>query len=486
MGLVGRLVKNTGYLAVGNQLGNLVQFVFFLYFARTFGEAAVGQYSFAFSFTYVFAVIANLGISIYLIREIARDRSGSRQLFFDGLVMRILSISILFGIALVVIRFFFKDFSEEMLRIIGFLGLYQVLFSLADVFAGEFKGRERMGLISLIGLSSKSVTGIGGFLLIALGLPYSLVLVVFPIGGLFYLVTCIVISRYSFGPVSAKFRHLTHYKRLFLNVLPFGITIALVEIMFCQDILILRFLRGDTSVGVYSVAVKITGMIIGVSLFLHTAMLPILSRLFVESRSKLIEVSERMLKYLIIASLPLSVGLVTLSDRIIRLLYQDKFGDSILVLRIVGWMVTIGLVQTIFSALLPSINRQKEKAICYAINLVISVTLNLSLIHYLDYLGASIARLITEIITTALFFFVVSKYLVILPMFKLALKPVLACIAMAVFIYYGHNWNLAFLIPLSGIIYLISLFALGTFTQEEIATIKSVGLKKFYVSNFRE
>jgi len=479
MSIARRLLKNTGYLAIGSQAGNLLQFLFFLYFAKVFGETAVGQYSFGFSFTYAFAIFADLGVSVYLIREIARDRSGGRQLFFDGLMLRVFSVSVVFFIALVTVRLFSGDFTKEMLWIIGFLGFYQIFFSLADVFIGEFKGHEEMRLVALIGLLSKSVTVIGGFLLISAGLPYNLVLAVFPVGGLVYLITCIVVSRRRFGPVSAKFNRLSYYKRLFLNVLPFGITIILVEGLFCQDILILRFLRGDASVGIYSVAVKIASMLLGFSIFFQTAMLPVLSRMFVESRSKLIEISEQALKYLLIVSLPLSVGLVTLSDRIITLLYQDRFGGSILVLRIVGWVVTIGLAHSILSVILTAINRQKEKAICTGVNLAISVALNLIFVYRLGYLGSAIVRVITEAVAAVLFFYLVSKYLTVLPVFKLALKPGLACIIMAAFIHYAHSWNLFLLIPLSGIVYLFSLFLLGTFTREEIATVGGIHLRRF-------
>jgi O-antigen/teichoic acid export membrane protein len=476
--LAKKIVRNTGYLAIGNQVANLLQFIFFLYFGRLFGEAAVGQYSFGLSFTYTFAIFADLGISIYLIREVACDKTGSRRIFFDGLVLRMISLLFVLTFAVIIFPLISRSLSLESIYIIGLIGLYQIFYSLADVFAGELKGREEMGVVAFIAILSKAVIVSLGFLLIASKVHYRFVMIAFPIGGFVNLLAIFLISRLRLGPLTVKFENLQYYYRLFIKALPFGSALILVQGIACQDILILRFLSGDVSVGYFSVAIKIAGVIAGMTVFLYETILPILTKLFIESREKLIAVSRKLLKYLFIIGLPLSVGMVMCADKIVVLLYRDKFGGSIAALRIIGWIISLGILQTLFSAILTAIGKQSVKAICWGINLTVTLILNLILTYSFDYVGTSVARLISEVLTTVLFVYLVGRYLVALPFLNLMFKPGLACISMALFIYVAHSWHLAILIPSSALLYTISLLLLGTFTKEEMISAKNFCLRR--------
>ena len=245
-----------------------------------------------------------------------------------------------------------------------------------------------------------------------------------------------------------------------------------------QDILILRFLSGDVAVGYFSVAIKISGFILGMTVFLYETILPILTKLFIESPDKLIAVSRQLLKYILIISMPLSVGMVMCADKIIVLLFRDQFSGSITVLRIVGWVIALGVIQALFSAILTAIGRQSMKAVCWGITLAASVILNLILTYFFDYVGTSMVRVISEILSTALFVYLVARHLDTLPLFEFSVKPVLACLGMATFIYVAHSWNLALLILVSGILYTISLLLLRTFTKEELISAKEFCMRR--------
>jgi O-antigen/teichoic acid export membrane protein len=473
MGELGkRIVKNTSYLAFGNQLANLLQFVFFLYFGRLFGEAALGQYAFGFSFTFTFAIVADLGISIYLIREVACEKTTSRNLFFDAFILRLIFIIFVVIAAFIIVPLMSHTLSSEAVYIIILMGLYQIFFSLSEVILGELKGREEMAVVALLAVISKTLIVTCGFAFFALGVPYQIVLAAFPIGGFINLLACFYMSRYRLGPLTIKFGGPSHYYGLFLKALPFGSALLLHQAITIQDILILGFLSGDVAVGYYSVAIKIAGVILGMTIFLYETLLPVLTKLFMESRERLISASQRLLKYLLIIGLPLSVGMVMCADRFIVLLYQDKFAGSIVSLRIIGWIIGFGIIHTLLSAILTAIGKQSIKAVCWGINLTACVILNLVLTYFFSYLGTSMVRLFSEVLTTVLFVYLIAKYLSPLPLFGLSVKPILACVTMAAFIYVAHSWNLLALITLSALVYMASLLLLGTFTREEISSAK--------------
>jgi O-antigen/teichoic acid export membrane protein len=481
MGLGFKLVKNMGYLTFGNQVGNLLQFLFFLYFARVFGDEAVGQYSFAFSYTYIFSVLADLGLSAYLIREIARDRTGDRTLFSQGLLLRTAALVIFFSLAAIIALVFFKNFSNETLKVLFLMGLFHIFLSLADVFLAEFKAHDRMGLVGLLNAIVRLIISGVGAILIVLNHNFVTVLICFPIGSFLYLLVCISLSFYYYRKIEFRLRNVS-FKKLFVPILPFAITIIFVEVLHHLDILMLRFFKDDRSVGIYSAANKIVLAILGINAFVHTALLPTFSRLFIESKSKLIEVSQKSLRVFIILALPVSAGLFALSDRTIILLFSNKFETSSGVLNILTWIIALGFIAAPFSVLLTAINRQTQKVIIVGICLLLNFILNFILIPRWDYYGAAAAKLTAELLFFLLAVFLISKYLSSLSIHKILIKPALSCMIMIAFLYVFKEWNLIPLLTASASVYFISLGILHGYSDEELNYLKNF-LGKFFGRN---
>lgn len=483
MGLLTKLIKNTGYLTVGNQVGNLLQFLFFLYFARQFGDKVVGQYSFAFSFTYVFFVLADLGLSVFLMREVARDHSGNRQIFARCLIVRAIALVLFTLLAAAVVLFVFNDFPKETIQIIILLGLYHIFFSLADVFLAEFKGHDRMGLVALLNIFVRFVVSGAGILLILLRFDFLKVLACFPIGSLLYLLVCVYLSFYYYKKITLPFGSLG-FKNLFLTILPFTFTIIFVEILYHLDVLMLRFFQDDQAVGIFSAANKIIIAVLGVNIFVHTALLPTFSRLYVDSQSDLIYVSKQSLRLLVVTTLPISVGLFAISDRLIVFLFSETFRYSGGVLKILSWTIALSFAASTYSVLLTAINRQTQKVIILGSCLAFNFFLNLVLIPRLSYNGAAAAKLITEALILLLMIFLVSKYLTSIGIKRIFVKPALSCLFMYIFIRLLPQWNIGLIVPASVLIYLFSLGVLRFYTEEEVAFVKRLSLKIFSKHKF--
>lgn len=478
MGIITRLIKNTGYLTVGNQTGNLLQFLFFLYFARQFGDKIVGQYAFAFSFTYMFFVLADLGLSVFLMREVSRDRSASRQIFARCLIVRVIALILFTLMAVAVVLFVFNSFPKETVQIIILLGLYHIFFSLADVFLAEFKGHDRMGLMALLSIFVRFVVSGAGILLILLHFDFLTVLTCFPIGSFLYLLLCVYLSFYYYKKITLPFGSLG-LKNLFITILPFTFTIIFVEILYHLDVLMLRFFQDDQAVGIFSAANKIIIAVIGVNIFVHTALLPTFSRLFVDSQSDLIVVSKQSLRLLVVTTLPISVGLFAIADRLIVFLFSETFVYSGDVLKILSWTIALSFAASTYSVLLTAINRQTQKVILLGLCLGFNFLLNLILIPRLSYNGAATAKLITEALILVLMIFLVSKYLTSISIERIFLKPTLGSLLMYVFIRLFSQWNLAFIILTSVAVYFISLGVLRFYTEEELAFVKRLPQKIF-------
>lgn len=476
MGLIIKLFKNTSYLTIGNQVGNLLQFLFFLFFARKFGDAIVGQYSFAFSFTYLFSVLADMGLSAYMIREVAREQPGNRQIFARCMSVRLISLVIASMLAILVIVMFSNNFSKDNIKIIMLLGLFHIFFSVADIFLSEFKGHDRMGMVALLNFFGRFIISSAGILLVVQGVDFLTVLTCFPAGSFVYLIICLLISFRYFKYVKPRFKDLE--LRSLLNViLPFALALIFIEAFHNQDILMLKFLQDDRAVGIYSAANKIILALLGIIYFIHTALLPTFSRLYIESRSELIDVARKTLRYLVVISLPIATGLYAISGKLIVFLYSDAFQESASSIAILSWTIAFGFAAATYSVLLTAINRQKEKVIVIGICLIFNIVLNLLLIPKLSYNGAASAKLMTEALLFILMAYLVSKYLTSISVHRLFIKPALSCLLMYFFIQMFYQLNLILLILISSIIYFLSLAFMRGYTKEEIDFFKTTILK---------
>ena len=67
------LAKNTTFYASALALQKALSFIYFIFIARFIGVENNGKYSFAMSFTTVFAIFLDFGLTQILIRETSRD-----------------------------------------------------------------------------------------------------------------------------------------------------------------------------------------------------------------------------------------------------------------------------------------------------------------------------------------------------------------------------------------------------------------------------
>ncbi|MEN4098366.1 MAG: oligosaccharide flippase family protein, partial [Anaerolineaceae bacterium] len=88
---VARIIfANTGFITVGTIALKLINFAFGVFVVRTLGDMRFGQYSIVLAFVGIFSIFAELGISQYVMREMARDRGKIRTYFWNLVALRVL------------------------------------------------------------------------------------------------------------------------------------------------------------------------------------------------------------------------------------------------------------------------------------------------------------------------------------------------------------------------------------------------------------
>ena len=232
-------------------------------------------------------------------------------------------------------------------------------------------------------------------------------------------------------------------------------------------------MKGDVEVAIFSAAYNIALALIFIPTVYINAIYPVLSRYYKESKSGLRLLYERSFKYLYIIGLPISLGIFMLSDEIIGFLYGTRYSTSSIALRIISLYLFLKFINFLLGVVLSSIDKQNKRMLGQGITAGISILLNLWLIPLIGFVGAALSTLITEIFLFMIYYLFVSKswyyynFLGILP------KPIIAAIAMSLFIGFT-SLNLIITIVASAAIYLAVLMVLRTLDKKDYEIIGKI------------
>ena len=77
------IFKNTLFVTAGNLVLKLLSFLFGIFVIRQLGDGRFGQYATVLAFVGLFQIFAEMGVTQYVMREIARDRSKVDKYFWN-------------------------------------------------------------------------------------------------------------------------------------------------------------------------------------------------------------------------------------------------------------------------------------------------------------------------------------------------------------------------------------------------------------------
>ena len=175
--------------------------------------------------------------------------------------------------------------------------------------------------------------------------------------------------------------------------------------------------------------------------------------------------------------LPIAVGITLLADKFIFLIYGPTYENSIIALQILSWDVLLVFLYGCISFLLVSIDRQHQMALFAGCTAVINIILNIILIPTYSYVGSAFATIIAESFLLVSYIFLSARYLHLLPLHKIIIKPIIAASLMGAFVYFFSQIHLAIVVPLAIVIYFSVLYLIKGFSKDDISLLKSL-LKK--------
>lgn len=470
-----RIVKNTVVLALTEVITKLFLLILTIFIARYLGVIEYGKYSFAFAFVSLFAIIPDLGLDVLTMREVARDRTKAGKYLGNLLYIKTLLSGLTFLLIFTAINL--MDYPEETKFIVYILGLYVLLTSISNIFRAIFNAFERMEYQGLTLVSEKFLIVLLGLAVLLAGYGLIELVYVFLLASIFNLLFSylIIIKRFDRPRFEIDF---TFWRYLIKNALPFGLSMFFVAIYFKIDTVMLSMMKGDAAVGWYNAAYNLVINLGFIPTALMTAMFPVMSKFFESSKESLKKSYEKSTEYILILSIPITLGIALLSDKIIPSLYGEGFTESIVALQLLIFTFFFMSANIGFGVVLGSINRQHIIAKVAGVGALLNIVLNLILIPEFSYIGASIATVVTEVLVFLLTFYYISNSFYKLNFLRITVKPVFSVLFMCAFILIFKQMNLIILILSSSVLYLSILYLIGGLSKEDKDMLKEVILRQ--------
>ncbi len=401
--LVQTIFANTIFVTVGNLALRALNFLFMILVVRKLGDARYGQYSVVLAFVGLFQIFAELGISQYVMRESARDKTNALRYFWNLVVLRLILAVVNVGfITLVGSQ---MGYSDEIVQGIFIYTLIFLLSALDGPLNDLFQAYERMGLMSLLTIVGQVAFMILGAIFLFSGLSYIWLVA----AGLFSMFPRIGLGLWlaiRFHMLPPKFSiNPRLWWHMILAGLPFGVISLTMTIDASIDTLMLKHFETDQIVGWYNVAHHFIFSLLSITRGFRSAIVPSLARTYKGDPTTVREWFYRSAKFSWLFSIPVAVGGFLVANRLMVFLYKEAFAPSGLALQILIWDYPLRMYSSLCSQMATVIQVEKKAAGINVINAVANVILNFIFIPKFGLVGAALVSVITDLISALQFHF---------------------------------------------------------------------------------
>jgi O-antigen/teichoic acid export membrane protein len=363
----------------------------------------------------------------------------------------------------------FDDITKYVVYLIG---SSVIINAFSGVFTSLFRAYEQMEYQSISEILNAVILFVGILICVFTKQSVIIVSLVYVIASLINLLYNFIMCSKNYGLIHFQF-DFSFWKYLIMNAYPLAITSIFALISFKMNTILLNMLTTSAVVGEYTAAFNLMQALIFIPTVFSTAILPIFAKFYVDSKDMLSYSYKKSLKYLTLISLPISMGTLVLSDKIIMFIYGSEYVNTIPILRLIIWALPAIFLSYILGTSIASINKQHETIKATFICLLFSTIGNYILINMFSGIGAAMITVLNEISMVIFYMYIMHKYGYQVPLREILIKPFIASLIMGIVIGY-LNLELFTSVILGIIVYFISIIAIKTFDEDDIKILKQL------------
>ncbi len=429
----GTIAKNTVLLTFGVMVGRALGVIVFKKMVPVVGTDGVGIWGTATDLVAILLVMSNFGLGTLLTREVTRRRTMTLPLMWSTLKLRWLMGAAGYAFLFIFVRA--SGFSElkTMAYLVTGLAIFVESTSMAcDAVLQAHEKVKHQTTGQLV-----SAFAYFGLAIYALQAGHGLMGVIWAnaISRMVRLVVMVPLMLKSTGPwqwhdpdggpVPTMGDMVRLGFPLFLAT-TFGILYNKI------DTQMLNMMLGDSVAGIYVLGHRALDIMIIIPGLFGMALFPALARYGEKSGSDARRLGERSLRYVMVATLPLTLFLTFVAGPIVSFLSEGdlvRFADSVPILMIVIWGLPVQAASIIFGRLLITADQERVFVRIGLGSMLINVILNVLLIPRYSYFGASAATIVSMVVSFLLHYYYVRRTTLRVPVVRSLLGPTLSMLS---------------------------------------------------------
>jgi len=472
MSQVKTIFKNISWLLISQIIASVCGFIWTVLTARYLGVNNYGIMGFAISLNGILAIFMDLGISVYIVREIATDYDSAPYYIGNTIPLKLILSFLVIALTLPCLIIF--NYDELTITVTLLFTIETIIKSFLGLFNGSFQAFEKL-----------KYQEIGNTILNTLLLIFILLAIFTDIGiigiAISYIIANLIALIYEYYVLNKKITKpkfefdMVFCKNIILASLPFALGGILFIIYYSIDIVMLERIAGSYPTGIYNATYKLISVLTLFNSVYTSVIFPVMSKFYKNNEKLLIIIFEKTVKYLLIIMIPLAIGTMIYSTDIIYLIYGQEYDAASSVLSILIWTVCLLFVNGAFNTLLQSSHKEITTTKTYGIAATFNIVLNLIMIPRFSVNGAAITTVLSDILILIIFSYVAYK-MGIRPNKELyydLMKIIIGSLILGV-ILYVLNLNIWVAVILGIIIYFIILILLKVFNDDDKYVIKEI------------
>jgi O-antigen/teichoic acid export membrane protein len=391
-----RLATNTLVQAVGSALASVIGFVTFVAVTRGLGPEAFGDFTAATVFLFIPVVLADVGLSTAVLREISARPERTEPAMRASLPLRALisAVAVLAAVG-VGLAMPFND-QTKVAILLSAVGSYFTLMtlSLVPVLQAQLKmawsvGATLAGRLATLGLTLAAL-GIGlGFKSIVIahviGLAVTFLLHVFAVA--------LIVPLWPVIDVA-------YWRRLVAGSFVLGIAIALSLVYFRVDTVILALLRSPEEVGFYGAAFKFIELAVLIPAAVGISMFPPLARFMATGDPRATGLIQKTFDVLVAAAVPVMVVMLAYPEELLTLAAGSEYADGAVALQLLAPFALFAFVNAVLWRVVLARERDRLLLAIAAGVLILNVGLNLIFIPEYGFKAAALITAVSEALIT--------------------------------------------------------------------------------------
>lgn len=387
-----RLATNTLVQAVGSVLASVVGFFTFVAMTRGLGPEAFGDFTAATVFLFIPVVLADVGLSAAVLREISADPERTEPAMSASLPLRAL---ISAAAVLVAVGIGFAVPFNEQTRVailISSIGAFLTLMtlSLLPLLQAQLKMQWAVGA----SIAGRVATFVLTLAALGAGLGFRSVVTAHVVGlALTFVLHVWAVARLIPLRLTVD---VAYWRRLVAGSLALGLAIALSQIYFRVDTVLLALLRSSEEVGYYGAAFKFVELSVLVPGAVGVSIFPPLARFVATRDPRATGLVQKSFDVLLAAAVPVMVIMLAFAEEIVELTAGEAFREAATAVRILAPFGLFAFVGAVLWRVLMASDRDRTLLWVAAFILAVNVALNLIFVPRYGFEAAAAITVASE------------------------------------------------------------------------------------------